>query len=77
LLEEFSAVRLESVAFLRKLAQSELGRVGVHPKIGYIRVVELLHEWIYHDLNHIKQISTNIQRFLWSDLGNIQRFYQQ
>jgi len=76
LLDEFSAVRSSSVTFVTKLTQPQLDCSGVHPKIGRFRVAELLYEWIYHDLNHVKQIGTNIQRFLWDHLGNMQHFYQ-
>ena len=75
LLDEFNTVRSSSVAFVVGLRATELDRGGVHPKIGHIRIRELLHEWIYHDLNHIRQIDANVQRFLWDHLGNMQRFY--
>ncbi len=76
LLDEFSKVRSGSVEFVARLKETELDRSGMHPKIGLIRVTDLLHEWMYHDLNHIKQISGNVQRFLWAHLGNMQRFYE-
>jgi DinB superfamily len=76
LLDEFSTVRSASAEFVARLKETELIRGGIHPKIGLIRVTDLLHEWMYHDLNHIKQISSNIQRFLWPHLGNMQRFYE-
>jgi hypothetical protein len=75
LLDEFSAVRDSSVAFVSALKGSELRRGGVHPKIGRLQITNLLHEWIYHDLNHIRQINANIQSLLWAHLGNMQRFY--
>ena len=75
LLDEFEAVRRSSISFVKKLGVAELERGGVHPKIGRIRIRELLHEWIYHDLNHLRQIDANVQRFLWDHLGNMQRFY--
>jgi hypothetical protein len=58
------------------LKERELHRGGLHPKIGHLRINNLLHEWIYHDLNHISQIHANVQSFLWAHLGNMQRFYQ-
>ena len=75
LLHEFETVRRSSISFVMKLGVAELDRGGVHPKIGRIRIRELLHEWIYHDLNHLRQIDANVQRFLWDHLGNMQRFY--
>jgi hypothetical protein len=76
LLDEFSTVRGASVSFISKLKATDLHRSGVHPKIGHLAVTNVLHEWIYHDLNHISQIGANVQSFLWAHLGNMQRFYQ-
>lgn len=75
LLDEFETVRCNSISFVMKLGVTELDRLGVHPKVGRIGIRELLHEWIYHDLNHLRQIDANVQRFLWDHLGNMQRFY--
>ncbi len=76
LLDEFSNVRSCSADFVLTLNEADLYRSGVHPKIDRIHVSELLQEWIYHDLNHIKQITSNLQRFLWGSLGNMQAFYE-
>jgi hypothetical protein len=76
LLEEFNPVRAESIAFASELKDTELHRGGIHPRIGHIRISNLLHEWIYHDLNHLRQIGTNVQSFLWPHLGNMQGFYR-
>lgn len=75
LLDEFDTIRCSSISFVMKLGVTDLDRGGVHPKIGRIRIRELLHEWIYHDLNHLKQIDANVQDFFWEYLGNMQRFY--
>lgn len=75
LLDEFAAVRHASVAFVESLTSAHLDRKGVHPKVGTICVRELLHEWLYHDLNHVKQVEENTQRLLWNQLGNMQAFY--
>jgi len=76
LLEEFDSARSSSVAFVTTLSQTDLDRTGMHPKIGKIRIREVLHDWMYHDLNHLKQIDSIVQSFLWARLGNMQRFYQ-
>jgi DinB superfamily len=76
LLDAFCQVRQASVEFASGLERSDLARGGVHPKIGHVHVVELLHEWVYHDMNHVRQIAANIQALLWRQLGNTQQFYQ-
>jgi DinB family protein len=75
LLDEFVAVRQASARFVEQLSTPDLERTGVHPKIGLIRVRELLHEWLYHDLNHAKQVEGNTQHLLWNQLGNMKAFY--
>lgn len=75
LLDEFASVRETSVRFIEQLSASDLERTGAHPKIGLIRVRELLHEWLYHDLNHARQVGRNAQQLMWHQLGNMQGFY--
>ena len=51
-------------------------RSGVHPKVGKITVEELVTEWAFHDLGHLKQI-LEIKRFaLFPKIGNMRAFYQ-
>jgi DinB superfamily len=75
LLDEFTSVRKTSARFVEQLSVSDLERTGVHPKIGLICVRELLHEWLYHDLNHARQVERNAQQLIWNQLGNTQGFY--
>ena len=75
LLDEFTSVRKASVRFVEQLSACDLERTGLHPKIGLIRVRELLHEWLYHDLNHARQVERNAQQLMCNQLGNMQGFY--
>jgi hypothetical protein len=75
LLDEFTTIRTASIGFVKQLSAADLERRGIHPKIGFIRIRELLHEWVYHDLNHLRQIEGNAQSFLWNHLGNMRGFY--
>ena len=59
--DEFASAREASVQFVDQLSAADLEHTGVHPKIGFVRVRELLHEWLYHDLNHAKQVERNAQ----------------
>ena len=74
LAEEFAAMRRESVALVVGLRAADLGRGGRHPKVGPLRVAELLHEWVHHDRNHLRQMLANVQTFAWPHMGNAQRF---
>jgi DinB superfamily len=76
LLDELSHQRRSSLSFIVTFGAQELQRGGVHPTIGHLHIGNLLHEWVYHDLNHMRQIVGNVQGFLWEHLGHLQRFYQ-
>ena len=56
------------------LREADLGRGGHHPTVGYLRVGDLLHEWVHHDRNHLKQILSNVQAYTWPHMGNAQKF---
>jgi hypothetical protein len=74
LLAELTAVRQPAIAHARALGAADLERGGHHPKVGYLRVGDLLHEWVHHDRNHIKQMLANVQDYVWPAMGNAQRF---
>jgi hypothetical protein len=74
LLDELATLRRDSTALVRALRESELDRVGQHPKVGPLRVRDLLHEWVHHDRNHIRQALANVQAYVWPAMGNTQKF---
>jgi hypothetical protein len=74
LLGELAALRADGVALARRLGPADLGRGGRHPTVGYLRVGDLLHEWVHHDRNHLKQILANVQAYAWPHMGNSQKF---
>jgi hypothetical protein len=74
LVAEFDALRRESVALVAGLRPVDLGRGGQHPKVGHLRVSDLLHEWVHHDRNHLRQMLANIQAAAWPHMGNARRF---
>jgi hypothetical protein len=76
LLDELTARRAESAQMVTNLSPGQLQRSGIHPLVGELRVVDLIHEWIHHDRNHIKQILSNVQAFVWPNMGNAQRFFE-
>lgn len=72
--EELLAVRKKSVSMVRALRPEELERGGMHPEVGRLTVNEVLHEWVHHDGNHLRQALANVQAYVWSPMGNAQRF---
>lgn len=72
--DEFSVLRADSVPLVAGLGAADLKRGGHHPKVGFLTVGDLLHEWVHHDRNHIRQMLANVQAFAWPHMGNAQRF---
>ena len=68
--------RRANVKWLRKLRPAQLKRRGVHQGVGEITVEELITEWAFHDLGHLKQI-LEIKRYaLYPRMGNMRAFYE-
>lgn len=74
LIEELGTVRADGLAVVDGLRPAVMGRAGRHPKVGPLTVSDVLHEWVHHDRNHLKQIMSNVQAFAWPHMGNAQRF---
>jgi hypothetical protein len=74
LFDEFARLRDESVRLVAGLHPEDLARGGQHPRVGFLTVGDLLHEWVHHDRNHIRQMLANVQGLAWPHMGNAQRF---
>jgi DinB family protein len=74
LLNEFEGLRDGSVEMVRGLRSVDLSCGGHHPRVGFLRVQDLLSEWIHHDRNHLRQMLANVQSYVWPHMGNAQRF---
>jgi hypothetical protein len=71
---EFMGLRNSSIALVRSLTPADLDRSGTHPKVGMLRVRDLLQEWVHHDRNHTKQLLTIQQERAYPHMGNAQKF---
>jgi hypothetical protein len=74
LLGEFNVLRKDSLGLVRSLKPEQLKRGGIHPKVARLTVDELLHEWVHHDGNHLRQAYANVQAYVWPRMGNTQEF---
>jgi len=74
LLDELAGLRHDSVTLVSGLREPDLDRGGQHPKVGFLRVRDLLQEWVYHDRNHIRQALANVQAYVWPAMGSAQKF---
>jgi hypothetical protein len=53
-----------------------LGRSGQHSSIGRITIGQLMNEWAFHDLGHIRQIAELFRsRAFFPAIGPFQQFY--
>lgn len=68
--------RRRNVRWLRQLRPADFKRKGVHEKVGEISVAELLNEWAFHDLGHLKQILEVKRYMLFPRMGNMRAFYR-
>ena len=72
--DHFEERREDNLAFLRALPAGAGERVAIHPKLGPITVAELLNEWAFHDLGHIRQIAELIRaRKYYPRIGAFQK----
>lgn len=75
-LESFALQRRANVRWLRTLKPAQLKRQGRHQVVGGITVSEMIHEWAFHDLGHMKQILEVKRYALWPHMGRMQEFYK-
>lgn len=53
--------RENNLELLRSLPESAAARGGVHPQMGRITLAEMVAEWAFHDLGHVRQIAELIR----------------
>jgi hypothetical protein len=42
--------------------------------VATLSVGDLLHEWVHHDRNHLRQMLANVQAHAWPHMGKSQKF---
>ena len=76
MLRDFCHQRDQSVTWLRYLPESARARTGCHAEIGSFTLTQMINEWAFHDLGHIRQISELYRaRAFWPKIGGAQRYY--
>ncbi len=69
LVEAFAARRSDGIALVRSLLPGDLGRVGIHPEVGPLRVDDILAQWVHHDRDHVRQALAITQARVWPQMG--------
>ena len=75
-LTRFGRQRQANLKWLRTLKPAPLKRKGMHQTVGEITAGEMIHEWAFHDLGHLKQILEVKRYALWPRMGNMRAFYK-
>jgi hypothetical protein len=75
-LKQFCHERDRSLSWLRYIPAAESSRTGQHSALGPITVGQLMNEWAFHDLGHIRQIAELYRsRAFFPRMGPFQSFY--
>jgi len=73
----FEDQRETNVDFLRELPASAGERRAIHKEFGEITLSNMLHEWVLHDLGHIRQIAEIVRARRYLDgAGSMGREYR-
>jgi len=59
--DHFEDQRETNVEFLRGLPDEAGSRIALHSEAGEITLSQMLHEWVLHDLGHVRQIAELIR----------------
>lgn len=75
-LDEFVATRARWMKLIETVTLDHVDRKGKHFTLGLISVAELLHEWAFHDLGHVRQIAEILRaRTYYPHIGAFQPMY--
>lgn len=75
--DHFEEQRELNLGYLRELPASAASRSGTHPELGVLTVSNVLSEWAFHDLGHIRQIAEIIRALkYYPQMGSSQAEYK-
>jgi hypothetical protein len=75
-LEKFRQEREQSLAWFRQVPADALQRAGQHAEIGTITLENLLNQWAFHDLGHVRQVAELLRaRVYYPHTGNFHKYY--
>jgi len=76
-LDKFARLRGNTLAWLKSLPATLIDRTGRHEEMGSITFGELLHEFAFHDLGHIRQtIELYRSHAFYPRMGAFQSYYK-
>jgi hypothetical protein len=76
-LSQFERLRGETLAWLRAMPADASARQGRHEQLGMITIGQLLNEFAFHDLGHIRQIIELYRSHaFYPTMGAFQNYYK-
>ena len=76
-LDTFQHRRRDTLAWLDSLPASVGGRTGQHEELGVISFNQLLNEFAFHDLGHIRQIAELYRAHaFYANMGGFRKYYK-
>jgi hypothetical protein len=76
-LKTFEQERKDTLRWLKTLPGSVGTRTGMHEELGVISFAELLHEFAFHDLGHIRQIIELYRSHaFYPNMGGFRSYYK-
>lgn len=73
---EFTRYRQESLILLKQIKEDDLERSVQHPKLGTVKLAQMLHTWAAHDLMHTVQAERALMQPFMLGCGPWRVFYQ-
>ncbi len=75
-LDRFASLRIETLAWLKAAPADAGARAGRHEQLGAITFSQLLHEFAFHDLGHIRQVMELYRAHaFYPNMGVFQNYY--
>jgi hypothetical protein len=75
-LQGFRKQRADTLASVKGLPAEIGSRPGIHAELGSVTIVQLMNEWAFHDLGHIRQIAELLRAYrYYPHLGAFQQYY--
>ncbi len=72
----FEEQRDDNLVYLESLPPAVVKRTGRHEKLGDITVGQLLNEWAFHDLGHVRQLAELVRVIrYWPEMGPFRTIY--
>jgi hypothetical protein len=75
--DHFEEQREDNLTWLTSLPARVAGRTGMHQELGKITLAELLNEWAFHDLGHVRQIAEIVRAVAYyPNMGPFVKYYK-